>query len=58
MKKGFKTLDDLREKANLTRQQKIGLKHHEEFLQRIPRDEVIEIEKIVGILFVKDFLKF
>ena len=43
----MRTLDDLRTKANLTRQQKIGLKYYEEFKQRIPRDEVAKIEKIV-----------
>ena len=44
---GFRTLDDLRTKAHLTRQQKIGLQYYHEFIQRIPRDEVVKIEKIV-----------
>ena len=44
---GFRTLDDLRLKANLTRTQKIGLKHYDDFLQRIPRDEAARIEETV-----------
>ena len=31
----------------MTRQQKIGLKHHGEFLQRIPREEAAKIEATV-----------
>ncbi|XP_022080719.1 DNA polymerase lambda-like isoform X3 [Acanthaster planci] len=44
---GFRTLDDVREKAKLTRQQKIGLKHYEDFLERMPRQEAGEIERTV-----------
>lgn len=44
---GFRTLDDLKTKANLSRAQKIGLKHYDDFLIRIPRDEAAQIEKIV-----------
>jgi DNA polymerase lambda len=45
--KGFRTLEDLKTRANLNRQQKIGIKYYDEFLQRIPRDEVVKIEKTV-----------
>lgn len=44
---GFRTLDDLRTKAKLTKAQQIGLKYFEDFKQRIPRDEVERIEKLI-----------
>lgn len=44
---GFRTLDDLRTKAKLSQNQQVGLKYYDEFLERIPRDEVTEIEAIV-----------
>ncbi|KAJ9607850.1 hypothetical protein H2200_007929 [Cladophialophora chaetospira] len=37
---GFRSLDDLRQKADLTPNQQIGLEHYDDFQQRIPRDEV------------------
>lgn len=43
----LRTLDDVREKANLTRVQKIGLKYYDELLDRMPRSEAGEIEKVV-----------
>ena len=45
---GLRTLDDLRTKANLTRQQKIGLKYYDELLDRMPRSEAAEIEAVVS----------
>ena len=45
--KGFRTLEDLKSKAKLTYQQQIGLKYYYEFIERIPREEVARIEKIV-----------
>lgn len=37
---GHKSLDDLRDKASLTKNQRIGLEHYNDFAQRIPREEV------------------
>ncbi|XP_040217862.1 DNA polymerase lambda isoform X2 [Rana temporaria] len=44
---GFRSLDDIRSKANLTNQQVIGLKHYEDFLDRMPREEAGRIEETV-----------
>ncbi|XP_077311466.1 DNA polymerase lambda [Lithobates pipiens] len=44
---GFRSLDDIRSKANLTTQQAIGLKHYEDFLDRMPREEAGRIEETV-----------
>ncbi|XP_045047529.2 DNA polymerase lambda isoform X2 [Desmodus rotundus] len=45
---GFRTLEDIRSKASLTTQQAIGLKHYNDFLERIPREEATEIEQTVS----------
>ncbi|KAJ3111173.1 hypothetical protein HK100_002779, partial [Physocladia obscura] len=45
--KGYRTLDDVKIKANLTRDQQIGLKYYDDFLQRIPRSECIIISNLV-----------
>lgn len=45
---GFRSLDDIRAKASLTSQQAIGLKHYEDFLKRMPREEAAEIEQTVS----------
>ncbi|XP_068111761.1 DNA polymerase lambda [Hyperolius riggenbachi] len=44
---GFRTLEDIRSKANMTHQQAIGLKHYEDFLDRMPREEAGKIEETV-----------
>ncbi|XP_010281673.1 PREDICTED: DNA polymerase lambda isoform X2 [Phaethon lepturus] len=44
---GFRTLDDIHTKATLTSQQAVGLKHYEDFLERMPREEAAEIEQTV-----------
>ncbi|XP_038614459.1 DNA polymerase lambda [Tachyglossus aculeatus] len=44
---GFRSLEDVRSKATLTSQQVIGLKHYEDFLDRMPREEAAEIEETV-----------
>ena len=45
---GFRTLEDIRSQASLTTQQTIGLKHYDDFLERIPREEAAEIEQTVS----------
>ncbi|XP_028830667.1 DNA polymerase lambda isoform X2 [Denticeps clupeoides] len=44
---GFRTLEDIHTKASLSCIQKIGLKHYEDFLARMPREEAADIEKTV-----------
>jgi DNA polymerase lambda len=44
---GFRTLDDLRTRARLTRMQQIGLQYYDEFNSRIPREEVTRLESMV-----------
>lgn len=44
---GFRTLEDIRTKAHLSATQKIGLKHYDDFLDRMPRDEAAAIEAVV-----------
>ncbi|XP_023815799.1 DNA polymerase lambda isoform X2 [Oryzias latipes] len=44
---GFRTLEDIRTKARLSATQKIGLKHYNDFLERMPREEAAAIEKVV-----------
>ncbi|KAL8563394.1 hypothetical protein ACOMHN_063391 [Nucella lapillus] len=44
---GFRTLDDLKTKANLTHQQKVGVRLYEDLLDRMPREEAAEIETVV-----------
>ncbi|XP_054636158.1 DNA polymerase lambda [Dunckerocampus dactyliophorus] len=45
---GFRTLEDIRTKAHLSNTQKIGLKHYDDFLDRMPREEAAAIEKVVS----------
>jgi DNA polymerase beta len=44
----IRTIEQLRKVSDsLNHQQRIGLKYFEEFEERIPRDEIVEIEKIL-----------
>ncbi|XP_062502642.1 DNA polymerase lambda-like [Corticium candelabrum] len=40
---GLRTLEDLKEKGNVNRQQLVGLKHYDDFIDRIPREEATAI---------------
>ena len=44
---GLKTLEDLKNHGKLTRQQEIGLKYYDEFLERMPQEEAGQIEEVV-----------
>jgi DNA polymerase IV len=44
---GFRTLEGLRNKADLTPNQRIGLEHYDDFQQRIPRKEVEQHAAVV-----------
>lgn len=48
---GFRTLDDLREKTTLNKNQQIGLKYYDELLDRMPREEAAQIEATVSTVF-------
>lgn len=52
---GFRTLEDIRTKAHLNATQKIGLKHYDDFLDRMPRDEAAAIEAVVMDLYFDTF---
>nr|XP_046261214.1 DNA polymerase lambda [Scatophagus argus]XP_046261215.1 DNA polymerase lambda [Scatophagus argus] len=44
---GYRTLEDIRTKVHLSNTQKIGLKHYDDFLDRMPREEAAAIETVV-----------
>lgn len=44
---GYRSLEALKNKPDLTKNQKIGLEHYDDFLQRIPRAEVEQHGKMV-----------
>lgn len=45
---GYRSLKDLEEKVVLTKQQKVGLRYYDDFLERMSREEVSAIERIVS----------
>ncbi|KAH8594313.1 hypothetical protein B0O99DRAFT_673098 [Bisporella sp. PMI_857] len=47
VQQGFKTLEDLKDKARLTDNQRLGIEHYDDFLTRIPRDEVTALGEVV-----------
>ncbi|KAI1320240.1 hypothetical protein F5Y16DRAFT_390160 [Xylariaceae sp. FL0255] len=47
IQQGYRTLGDLKSKANLTTNQKIGIEHYDDLLTRIPRAEVKDLGAIV-----------
>ncbi|XP_041370367.1 DNA polymerase lambda-like [Gigantopelta aegis] len=44
---GLRTIDDLKTKAHLTHQQKVGVRLYDDLLERMPREEAGEIEQVV-----------
>jgi DNA polymerase IV len=44
---GYKSLDELKTHAKLTKVQKIGVDHYNDFIERIPRTEVVKHGEIV-----------
>lgn len=49
VQQGLRTLDDVRTKAKLTGNQKVGLAHYDDFAERMPREEAAAIvETVVG----------
>lgn len=44
---GYRSLEDLKARANLNKNQQIGIEHYDDFLQRIPRSEVEEHGNVV-----------
>ncbi|KAA0034342.1 DNA polymerase beta isoform X1 [Cucumis melo var. makuwa] len=45
--KGYRTLDDLQKEESLTHAQKLGLKYFDDIKQRIPRNEVQDMENLL-----------
>ena len=53
MKAGFKTIQDIRDgDAGLNDKQLLGLQYYEDFIQKIPREEIVKHEE-----FLKSVLK-
>ena len=44
---GHKTLEDLKNRAHLTKNQRLGIEHYDDFSTRIPREEVTKLGDIV-----------
>ncbi|OJD18833.1 hypothetical protein AJ78_01165 [Emergomyces pasteurianus Ep9510] len=53
IQQGFQSLEDLKSRACLTKNQQIGIDHYDDFLQRIPRAEVEAHGAIVKNLLFK-----
>jgi len=47
VQQGFRTLEDLKAKANLTPKQLMGIEHYDDLQTRIPRDEVTALGNVV-----------
>ena len=53
-KNNITSIEQLRENQDLLNdKQKVGLKYYEDILQRIPRDEIVEFEKVIMKVFEK-----
>ena len=48
---GHRTIRDLLDKASLTKNQKIGIEHYNDFQQRIPREEMQQHDKYICEIF-------
>lgn len=55
---GFRSLEDIRTKAHLSATQRIGLKHYDDFLDRMPREEAAAIEAVVTQLYFSQLNHF
>ena len=57
VQKGITTLSELRKKQDeaLNKVQRVGLKYYEDILERIPRKEIDDYDKIFDSLFKKEF---
>ncbi|KKZ65637.1 hypothetical protein EMCG_08545 [[Emmonsia] crescens] len=53
IQQGYQSLEDLKSKACLTKNQRIGIEHYDDFLQRIPRAEVEAHGAVVKKLLFK-----
>ena len=48
LNKGYKSLEELSKKDDLTFQQKIGIKYYNDINEKMPREEVAQIETHVS----------
>jgi len=46
---GYRSLEDLKERASLTKQQQVGLKHYDDFANKMSREEVERIGATVSM---------
>ena len=47
LSQGYRSVEALAASGVLNRQQRIGVKHYDDFQERMPREEVAQIEEMV-----------